>query len=109
MNKNVLRQELAVVSIRVAWLSTKSSCNNIFKDISSTNPNNWACVNIESLVDNNWQQEIVNYATEKWVIDKFNDYNTLAARGWIFDIADSLIKIEEKEKWIKRERYSDDS
>ncbi len=146
LNQNVLRQEIAVISKRLAWIDTKISCDDIFKDVSSIKPNNWICVNVEALLDknliskndyfrpeenisksealimliksiwfdftmidaSNWQQEVVDYAVAKWVIDNFNDYNALATRGWIFDIADSLIKIEEKEKWIKRAVYSED-
>ena len=148
LDQNVLRQEIAIVAKRVAGVNTKDTCDNIFKDLSATNPNDWACVNIEALVDadlisrneyfrpednisksealimlikaiwftdfqinnvSNWQQEVVNYAADKWVVEKFYDYNTLATRGWVFEIADTTIKIEEEEKWIKREVYSDEA
>ncbi len=58
-----------------------------------------------------WQEQIVDYSFEKWVIKaKFTDYNVDARRGWVFMIADTTIKkdeeikIQEKiDKWI----YSD--
>lgn len=58
-----------------------------------------------------WQEQIVEYAYNKWVIkEKFTDYDTYATRWWVFLIADTTIKkdeeikIQEKiDKWI----YSD--
>lgn len=50
---NVLRQEIGLVAMRLAKLEKKSSCGNMFKDLSATNPNDWACVHIETLVENN--------------------------------------------------------
>ena len=49
---NVLRQEIAAVARWVAKLDKKSKCDNIFSDLSDTNPNTWACRNVEVLVDN---------------------------------------------------------
>lgn len=59
-----------------------------------------------------WQEQIVDYAFEKWVIkDRFSDFDSLATRWWIFLIADTTIKRNEEikiqeriEKWI----YSDE-
>lgn len=139
LNDNVLRQEIAAVSRGVAKLEKKSKCNNIFNDLSSNNPNNWACVNVEVLVDNdliskntnfrpednitkseaigmliksigfdyeynewinkNWQQQVVEYAANIGVAELFTDYNTNATRGWIFLVADNIIKLDEKNNW----------
>lgn len=60
LDSNVLRQEIAAVARGVyesrlwkkIWSEKKSDCDNIFDDVSSTEPNNWACYSIESLVDN---------------------------------------------------------
>lgn len=152
LNDYVLRQEIAAVSRWVAWLPKKSKCDNIFDDLSSTNPNWWACVNVEVLVDNDlisrndmfrpednitkaetigmliksigfdysynsnsskgWQEQIVDYAVEKWVIEEFTDYDTLATRGWVFMVADTTIKKDEEikiEKKMKDESYTDES
>lgn len=146
----VLRQEIAAVSRWVAGLEKKSNCDNIFKDLSSTNPNSWACVNVEVLVDNNliskndlfrpedkitkaeslgmliksigfdysydssnsktWQEQIVDYAVSKWILDNFTDYDTLATRGWVFLVADTSVKKEEEINIKQKESkiYSDE-
>lgn len=57
---NVLRQEIAAVALGLANVQKKSSCNNSFKDVSSTLPNTWACYSVEALA-------------EKWIIAK-NEY-----------------------------------
>ena len=150
LNDNVLRQEIAAVARWVAKLDKKIRCDNIFADLSDTNPNTWACVNVEVLVDNdlisrntnfrpedkitksetiamlikaiwfdykldtnsskNWQQQIVEYAAEKGVIELFTDYNTNATRGWVFKVADITIKkdIEIKAKMIEEGTYTDE-
>ncbi len=150
LDDNVLRQEIAAVARWVAWLSKKSSCDNIFTDLSATNPNSWACVNVEVLVDNNlisknttfrpedkitkaetigmlikaigfdysyntasskwWQEQIVDFAVAKWVIDRFYDYNSDATRGWVFEVADTTIKKDKEIKKMKEEgTYSDET
>ena len=53
LGDNVLRQEIGLVAMRLAKLEKKSSCGNMFQDLSATNPNDWACVHIEPLVENN--------------------------------------------------------
>ncbi len=52
LDKPVLRQEIGLISRRVSWVAENSSCKNIFKDVSSTKPNDWVCKNIEALVEN---------------------------------------------------------
>jgi hypothetical protein len=138
LNDNVLRQEIAAVARWVAWLAKKGRCDNEFKDLSDTNPNTWACRNVEVLIDNdliakndyfrpedkitksetiamliksiwfdysydsssdkNWQEQIVEYAASKGVVELFTDYNTDATRGWVFQVADTTIR---KDKEIK--------
>lgn len=53
LQDNVLRQEIGLVAMRLAKLDKKTSCSNMFKDLSANNPNDWACVHIETLVENN--------------------------------------------------------
>ena len=53
LDSPVLRQEIALISRRVSWIAEKNSCDNLFDDVSATVPNNWACKNIEALVDYN--------------------------------------------------------
>lgn len=50
----------------------------------------------------NWQEEVVSFAASKWVVENFTDYNTLAKRGWIFEIANFSIEVKEEEieDWI---------
>jgi len=52
LNDNVLRQEIAAVARGVAGLDKKKICENEFLDVSANLPNDWACNNIEVLVDN---------------------------------------------------------
>jgi hypothetical protein len=40
----------------------------------------------------NWQQQVVEYAAEKGVVELFTDYNTDATRGWVFQVADTTIR-----------------
>ena len=64
---------------------------------------------------NNWQKEVVNFAVTNNVVEPFTDYNTLAKRGWIFEIANYSIEIkeEQEEKWTwegrKTRVYSDEA
>jgi len=150
LNDNVLRQEIAAVARWVAWLWKKTKCDNIFSDLSATNPNTWACVNVEVLVDNDlisknttfrpedkitkaetlgmlikaigfdysyntssskgWQEQIVDFAVWKWVVDRFSDYNTEATRWWVFELADTTIKKDKEIKKMKKEAiYSDEA
>jgi len=137
-----LRQEIALVSRRVSWIEEKEACNNVFSDISLTSPNDWACKNIEALVENdlisrnesfrpednisksealimfvkaiwfkdfkidndsekNWQEQVVEFSVNIWIVEHFTDYNEKAKRWWIFQIADFAINIKEErtEKW----------
>jgi len=155
LTDNVLRQEIAAVARWVAKLEKKGKCDNIFTDLSDTNPNTWACKNVEVLVDNdliskndnfrpedkitksetiamlikaiwfdyeldsssdkNWQEQIVEYAASKGVIELFTDYNTDATRWWVFQVADTTIrkdieiKAKKKEKEIKNGTYTDEA
>jgi len=52
LDNRVLRQEIALVSRRVSWVEENVDCKNIFYDLSAVNPNDWACKNIEALVEN---------------------------------------------------------
>jgi len=56
-----------------------------------------------------WQEQIVDFAANKWVIEAFTDYDTKATRGWVFTVADTTIKKDEEEKWVKRKVYSDEA
>ncbi len=161
LDSHVLRQEIAAVARWVAKLEKKGKCDNLFKDLSDTKPNWWACRNVEVLVDNdlisknetfrpedkitksetiamlikaigfdykmdpdsdkNWQEQVVEYAIEKKVIEPFTDFNTNATRGWVFQVADTTIrkdieikakKAEEAKKRLeeeKKKKYTDEA
>lgn len=51
-----------------------------------------------------WQQQVVEYAVSKWVVENFTDYDTPATRWWIFKVADTTIKTDE----IQKKTYSDE-
>jgi len=74
LGDNVLRQEIAAVARWVAKLEKKDKCDNIFKDLSDTKPNNWACRNVEVLVDNNLISKNENFRPE----DKITKSETIA-------------------------------
>lgn len=48
-----------------------------------------------------WQEQIVEYWVSKWAISDFKSYNEAATRGWIFEVADKLLKIDE---WLTDNR-----
>lgn len=146
LDQNVLRQEIAAVTRWVARVEKNSTCKNIFSDLTATNPNTWACVNVEPLVEQNliasndtfrpedyitktetlgmlikaiwfdysydsnnpkwWQEQIVDFASSKGIVEKFTDYDTLATRWWVFEIANFSIKVYEKETW--KQLFSDE-
>ena len=58
----------------------------------------------------NWQQQIVEYAADKGVIELFTDYNTDATRGWVFKVADVTMKKDKeiKKKMIEEWTYTDE-
>ena len=55
-----------------------------------------------------WQEQVVWFAVERWILDSFSDYNTLATRGFIFTIADATIKKEEEIRKQKQEWFYSD-
>ncbi len=109
---NVLRQEIAAVARGVyesrlgkeIWSEKKSSCDNIFSDVSSTSPNNWACYSIESLVDNDLiasndtfrPEDNITKAESLWMLIKaiwFDySYNPNIDKTWQEQIVDFSVK-----------------
>lgn len=78
LDKNILRQEIAWVIVNLSCLPKKSYCDNEFKDVSATNPNNWACYSVETLLDakviaanpNYRPEEDISKAEALWMIVK---------------------------------------
>jgi len=67
LEKNVLRQEIAVVTYRLAWLEKKSYCENKFKDITATSPNNWVCGVVEALLEAGLVSPNENFNPERYI------------------------------------------
>ncbi len=53
LDQFVLRQEIAAVARGVNGVAKKATCDNLFTDVSATNPNTWACYTVEALRDAN--------------------------------------------------------
>ena len=51
LDRQVLRQEIAAVARGIAKLPKTTSCANVFKDVSATKPNDWACYSVEALAN----------------------------------------------------------
>jgi hypothetical protein len=69
----------------------------------------WFDYAYDATSDKGWQEQIVDFAVNKGVIESFTDYDTKATRGWVFTVADTTIKKDEEEKWVKRKVYSDEA
>lgn len=136
LKDNVLRQEIAAVTLWLASWNKKTSCAGTFKDVSATKPNSWACYSVEALADANliaknasfypesnitkaesiwmivkavygnqysynenktgtWQEQVVDFAANKWILLKFSDYNAEASRGFVFEIAANALDIRD--------------
>jgi len=63
--------------------------------------------------DKNWQEQIVEYAASKGVVELFTDYNTDATRWWVFQVADTTIRkdieIKKQEEIKKKKLYTDEA
>lgn len=57
----------------------------------------WFDYSYDSSSSLSWQEQIVDYWVKLWAIEDFSDYNKDALRGWVFETAYNLIKIDE---WI---------
>ncbi len=51
LGHNVLRQEIAAISLKLWEIDKKNKCDNLFSDLTSIIPNSWACLNIEPLLE----------------------------------------------------------
>lgn len=64
----------------------------------------WFGYTLDKTSAKTWQQQVVEYAVSKWVVENFTDYDTPATRWWIFKVADTTIKADE----IEKKNYSDE-
>lgn len=51
LDRQVLRQEIAAVARGLAKVDKTTTCTNVFKDVSATKPNTWACYTVEALAN----------------------------------------------------------
>lgn len=59
-------------------------------------------------INKTWQEQIVDFSVENWVVENFDDYNSDATRWWIFNVANHVIQVHEtrKSNEKKQERIS---
>ena len=67
----------------------------------------WFDYEYDTTSSKNWQEQIVDFAVQKWVIEMFTDYNEEATRWWVFLVADTTIKKDEEEKRIKKQELEE--
>jgi len=72
------RPEDEITKAEALWLLIKASCT---WDDYSFDSNQWTP----------WQSQLVKFATTKWIIDTFDNYNDSATRWWVFDSARNII------------------
>jgi hypothetical protein len=85
LQDEVLRQEIGLIAMRIAGLQKKSSCSGIFDDITATTPNDWACVHIEPLVENNLISRNDNFRPEDNITKSESLKMLIKAIGYDFE------------------------
>lgn len=146
---NVLRQEIAAVALWLANVKKKTVCDDIFNDVSSNLPNNWACYTVEALAEKwviaknekfrpedeiskaesiwmivtavywneysfdsskwwSWQSQVVDFASNKWIVENFWDYNMPATRWFVFRVATNALDIKDWNAIFVWEKKPDD-
>ena len=63
----VLRQEIAALAYWIAWLSKNDQCENKFKDVYSTYPNEWVCWVVEALLKENLIASNTHFNPESYI------------------------------------------
>lgn len=114
LDKNVLRQEIAAISLWISWVQKSQNCQNLFNDISNKKPNSWICFVVEPLA-NAWliaknkffkpetnvsKAEAVGIIVKATFWDKYNANNSLGY-SWQKQVVDFAAK-----EWIL-ENFSD--
>jgi len=46
----------------------------------------WDDYSFNSSAPGTWQEQVVAYADSRSIVESFTDYNTLATRGWVFEV-----------------------
>jgi len=92
-NKN-FRPEDYITKAETLWMLIKSIWFDYFYNTNS---------------NKSWQEQIVSFVVQKWVVKEFTDYNEKATRWWVFIVADTTIKKDKEEKEIEKKKYSDEA
>lgn len=66
------RPEDNITKAEGLWMLVKAACGDDYS-YSASNP--WT-----------WQEQVVEYASNRKIASSFTDYNTPATRGWVFDV-----------------------
>jgi FKBP-type peptidyl-prolyl cis-trans isomerase 2 len=69
---DTFRPEDSITKAEWLWMLVKAACGD-----------NYA---FDSLKSWSWQGQLVTYASANAIVDSFTDYNTLATRGWVFEV-----------------------
>jgi hypothetical protein len=80
----------------------------------------WFDYKLDKNSKKNWQEQVVFYAAQKWVVRYFTDFDTEATRWWVFKVADTTIKKDieikrkkaeaaAKKKLEEKKKYSDEA
>ncbi len=69
----------------------------------------WFEYKYNSDLNTSWQEQIVDFASKKWIIEKFTDFNKFATRWFVFKVADvKKIEVPDKKKEKKKIELKED-
>lgn len=63
----------------------------------------WDDYEYKKNISSSWQDQVMSFAVNKWITKKFNDYNTYATRGFVFELSYNWMKLLEQEEEIEAE------
>jgi hypothetical protein len=84
--ENITKAESLWMLIKAIWFDYKFDKNN----------------------SKSWQEQVVDFAVEKGIIERFNDFNSFATRWFVFKIADVKLVEKKEEKKVKIKIKQDD-
>lgn len=99
LNDNVLRQEIGLIAMRIAGLQKKSSCSGLFKDVTATTPNDWACIHIEPLVESGLISRNENFRPEDNITKAESLKMLIKAIGYDFEY-DSTSSVSWQKQYV---------
>jgi hypothetical protein len=86
-------------ALRDAWIIAKNNYFNPEKKVTKAEAlwmmvkAAWFDYNYDPSKNSSWQKQLVDYATYKWIISNFTNYNSLATRWWVFEAWEKSLKI----------------